>query len=110
MKDNEIIGKIDFEKMGGLIPAVSQDVKTGAVLMLGFMNKEALEKTLRTGKMTFWSRTRNKLWTKGEESGHWQKVKEIWLDCDADTILAKVEQTGNVCHTGNKTCFFTKIK
>lgn len=106
----ELIQKIDFEKMGGLIPAIAQDVNTGAVLMLGFMNEEALKKTLKEGKVTYWSRARNKIWTKGESSGNFQEVREIWLDCDNDTILIKVIQTGNVCHTGNKTCFFQRIK
>jgi phosphoribosyl-ATP pyrophosphohydrolase/phosphoribosyl-AMP cyclohydrolase len=103
------INKIDFKKLGGLIPAITQDEENGNVLMLGFMNEEALKKTLKQGIVTYWSRTRNKLWTKGEESGNIQKVKEILLDCDNDTLLIKVKQQGNVCHTGNKTCFFRKI-
>lgn len=107
MKD--LIKSINWEKLNGLIPVISQDFKTNKVLMLGFMNKEALKKTLKEGKVTYWSRTRKKLWTKGETSGHFQLVKEIWLDCDNDTILIKVKQIGNVCHTGNKTCFFQKI-
>lgn len=101
--------KINFQKLKGLIPVITQDVKTNKVLMLGFMNREALNKTLKEGKITYWSRTRKKLWTKGETSGHFQFVKEIWLDCDNDTLLIKVKQIGNVCHTGRKTCFFQKI-
>ncbi len=103
--------KIDFEKMGGLAPAIIQDDETGEVLMLGFMNAEAWEKTLTTGKATFYSRTRNTLWTKGETSGHVQQVKEIRVDCDNDTVLLKVNQIGGAaCHTGYKSCFFRKVE
>lgn len=102
--------KLDFDKMGGLIPAIVQDSKTNEVLMLGFMNKEAWEKTLKISKVTFWSRTRNELWTKGETSGNFLNVKEIFIDCDDDTILIKAEPKGPTCHTGNKTCFFKEIK
>lgn len=101
--------KIDFAKMNGLIPAIIQDFKTGDVLMLGFMNKEAWEKTLKIGKVTFWSRTRNQLWTKGETSGNFLMVKKIYLDCDQDTVLFKVEPKGPTCHTGNRSCFFEEI-
>ena len=101
--------RINWEKINGLIPVITQDYKTNKVLMLGFMNKIALEKTLKEGKVTYFSRTRKKLWQKGETSGNFQLVKEIMLDCDNDTLLIKVEQIGNVCHTGNKTCFFKKI-
>jgi len=101
---------LDFEKMNGLIPAIIQDYKTNEILMLGFMNREAWEKTLETGKVTFWSRTRDKLWTKGENSGNFLIVKKIRRDCDDDTILIKVEPKGPTCHTGNKTCFFKEIK
>lgn len=102
---------IDFDKMGGLAPAIIQDDETGEVLMLGFMNPEAWEKTLATGKATFYSRTRNTLWTKGETSGHVQQVKEIRVDCDNDTVLLKVRQIGGAaCHTGYKSCFFRKVK
>jgi len=101
---------IDFEKMGGLVPAIIQDDETGEVLMLGFMNPEAWETTLKTGKATFYSRTRNTLWIKGETSGHVQQVKEIRVDCDNDTVLLKVRQIGGAaCHTGYKSCFFRKI-
>lgn len=96
---------LDFDKMGGLVPAIIQDAVTRNVLMLGFMNKEAYEKTLETGKVTFWSRTRNKLWTKGEESGNFLNVVSIQDDCDHDTLLIKANPVGPVCHTGAKTCF-----
>jgi len=102
--------KLNWKKLKGLIPAITQDFKTGKVLMLGFMNKAALKKTLTEGKVTYWSRTRKKLWTKGETSGNFQLVKQIWLDCDNDTLLIKVKQIGKVCHTGHKTCFYQKIK
>ncbi len=101
--------KIDFEKMQGLIPVVIQDYQTNEVLMLGFMNKEAWEKTVKTEKVTFWSRTRDKLWTKGETSGNFLLVKKVFIDCDEDTILIKAEPKGPTCHTGNKTCFFTEV-
>ena len=96
---------IDFEKMGGLVPAIIQDNVTRKVLMLGFMNKEAYQKTVETGKVTFWSRTRNCLWTKGETSGNFLNVKEILLDCDKDTLLIKAKPEGPVCHTGADTCW-----
>ena len=96
---------IDFEKMGSLVPAIIQDNVTRKVLMLGFMNKEAYDKTVETGKVTFWSRTRNCLWTKGETSGNFLNVKEILLDCDKDTLLIKARPEGPVCHTGADTCW-----
>lgn len=102
--------KINWKKLNGLIPIITQDFKTDKVLMLGFMNREALKKTLKEGKVTYFSRTRKKLWTKGETSGNFQLVKEIYLDCDNDSLLIKVNQIGNVCHTGHKTCFYQKIK
>ncbi len=108
METKEI--KLDFEKMGGLVPVVVQDNVTDEVLMLGFMNEEAWEKTKKIGKVTFWSRTRNKLWTKGETSGNFLLVKKIYIDCDDDTILIKAEPKGPTCHTGNRTCFFKEIK
>ncbi|MEI7777453.1 MAG: phosphoribosyl-AMP cyclohydrolase [bacterium] len=102
--------EMDFTKMDGLIPAVIQDYQTNEVLMIGFMNEEAYQKTLETGRVWYWSRTRNKLWNKGETSGNFQNVKEIFVDCDDDSLLIKVEQVGGItCHTGNRTCFFTKI-
>jgi phosphoribosyl-AMP cyclohydrolase len=95
----------------GLIPAIIQDVKDNAVLMLGYMNEESLKMTLDTGKTTFWSRSRQEFWTKGLTSGNVQNVKEILYDCDEDTLLIKVEQIGKgACHTGNRTCFFRKIE
>lgn len=101
--------KLNWRKLNGLIPVITQDFKTDKVLMLGFTNKKALEKTLREGKVTYFSRVRKKLWTKGETSGNFQLVRGIWLDCDNDTLLIKVNQIGNVCHTGHKTCFYQKI-
>ena len=97
--------KLDFEKMGGLIPAIIQDSCTGKVLMLGFMNEEALAKTEEIGKVTFYSRTKNRLWTKGETSGNFLNVVSIVADCDNDTLLIKVKPVGPVCHTGSDTCF-----
>ena len=96
---------INFEKMGALVPGIVQDNATRKVLMLGFMNKEAYQKTVETGKVTFWSRTRNCLWTKGETSGNFLNVKEILLDCDKDTLLIKARPEGPVCHTGADTCW-----
>lgn len=94
----------------GLVPAVVQDYKTGKVLMLAYMNEESLKLTIKTGKTWFYSRSRDKLWNKGETSGNFQYVKEINLDCDGDAILIKVDQVGNACHTGNRSCFFNEIK
>ena len=102
---------IDFDKTSGLVPAIAQDADTGEVLMMAWMNREALEETLRTGKAVYFSRSRNKLWRKGEESGHVQKVSEVRLDCDADAILLLVEQKGGIaCHTGHERCFFRKLE
>lgn len=102
---------IDFEKMQGLAPAIVQDAASGEVLMLGFMNRAAYDKTLATGYVTFYSRTRNELWTKGETSGNRLKVVSAQADCDMDTILCrvKVEGEGVVCHTGTRTCFNTEL-
>ena len=97
--------KLDFEKMGGLIPAIVQDNDTNKVLMLGFMNEEAYEKTMQTGKVTFFSRTRNCLWTKGETSGNYLNLVDIRLDCDNDTLLVKVHPQGPTCHLGTDTCW-----
>ena len=96
---------MDFDKMGGLIPAIIQDNSTAKVLMLGFMNDQALTKTRQEGKVTFYSRTKDRLWTKGEESGNFLEVIEIIEDCDRDTLLIKVDPVGPVCHTGADTCF-----
>lgn len=101
---------IDFTKNSGLLPVIIQDYKTGNIFMLGYMNQEALQKTLESGWVYFWSRKRQKLWMKGEESGNKLKVKEIYSDCDNDSLLVKIELIGNnVCHTGNKSCFYTKL-
>lgn len=102
--------KLDFDKMGGLVPTIVQEESTGEILMLGFMNEEAFKKTKEIGKVTFWSRTNKKLWTKGETSGNFLIVKRIYTDCDNDTILIKAEPKGPTCHTGNKSCFFKEIK
>ncbi|RIH66850.1 bifunctional phosphoribosyl-AMP cyclohydrolase/phosphoribosyl-ATP diphosphatase HisIE [Mariniphaga sediminis] len=99
------IEQIDFNKLNGLVPAVIQDNSTQKVLMVGFMNKEALQKTTETGKVTFFSRTKNRLWTKGEESGNFLNVVSILVDCDKDTLLVKANPVGPVCHTGADTCF-----
>ena len=102
---------LNFEKTGGLIPAIAQDFQTGEVLMLAYMNREAWEATLATGKATYFSRSRKALWVKGETSGHIQKIREIRIDCDDDTVLLKVEQIGRAaCHTGHISCFYRKVE
>ena len=102
--------KLNFEKTNGLIPAIVQDYKTSDVLMLAYMNQDAWEATLSSGNATYYSRSRQKLWVKGETSGHLQRVKEIRIDCDDDTVLLKVEQIGEAaCHTGHRSCFHKKI-
>lgn len=101
---------IDFKKEGGLIPVIMQDIKTKDVLMLAYANKEALERTVKSGKAWFWSRSRNKLWMKGEESGNFQQVKKIMVDCDSDALVYLVEPAGPACHTGNRTCFHNDLK
>lgn len=100
--------ELDFNKMNGLVPAIIQDNHTKKVLMLGFMNQEALDKTIETGKVTFFSRTKNRLWTKGEESGNFLNVVSIKEDCDKDTLLIMVNPVGPVCHTGTDTCWGEK--
>lgn len=101
---------INFEKAGGMVPAIAQDYATGEVLMLAYMNAESFTETQKTGRACYYSRSRNKLWRKGEESGNVQIVKEIFFDCDADTLLLKVEQIGGAaCHEGYKSCFFRKL-
>ena len=103
--------ELDFNKMNGLIPAAIQDYKTNELLMVGFMNKEAWEKTLKTGKVNFFSRTRNKAWLKGESSGNFQIVKEIFVGCELDSVLIKIEQVGGAtCHEGYKSCYFRKFE
>jgi phosphoribosyl-AMP cyclohydrolase len=102
---------IDFEKAGGLVPAIAQDVETGQVLMLAWMNREAFEETMRSGQACYFSRSRQRLWRKGEESGHVQEVREIFVDCDADTVLLKVKQIGGAaCHEGFPSCFFRRLE
>ena len=102
---------IDFDKTGGLVPAIAQDADTGEVLMLAWMNREAYEETLRTGRACYFSRSRKKLWRKGEESGNVQEVREVYIDCDADAVLLKVHQIGGAaCHEGYKSCFFRKVE
>ena len=101
---------IEFDA-DGLIPAVAQEVGTGRVLMMAWMNREAVAETARTGRAVYWSRSRQRLWRKGEESGHEQRVKQVRLDCDADVILLEVEQVGGIaCHTGHGRCFFRKLE
>ena len=105
--------EIDFDKFfkkSELIPAVIQEKSTGEVLMLAYMNRESMQKTFETGYTWFYSRSRQELWNKGATSGHLQKVLDIYGDCDDDTLLMTVEQTGNACHTGNHSCFYTKLK
>ena len=103
-----LIKDIKFNEKG-LIPAVVQDDDTGEVLMLGYMNEEALRRTLSSGEVWFYSRRRQELWHKGETSGNRLRVRAVWKDCDSDTILVRVQPTGPVCHTGNKTCFFQRL-
>lgn len=103
------VESVDFEKGNGLVPAIVQDYKSKEVLMLAYMNKESLKKTLEGDTTWFYSRSRNELWNKGATSGHFQYVKEIKIDCDNDTILILVEQVGAACHTGNKTCFYRDL-
>jgi phosphoribosyl-AMP cyclohydrolase len=102
---------IDFDKAGGLVPAIAQDADSGVVLMLAWMNREAYEETLRTRRAVYFSRSRKRLWRKGEESGHYQEVRDILIDCDADTILLKVHQIGGAaCHEGYQSCFFRRVE
>ncbi len=101
---------LDFEKTGGLIPAIVQDFQSGKVLMLAFMDRQAWKLSLSTGKATYFSRSRQKIWVKGKTSGNTQQIKEIWIDCDDDTVLLKVEQKGGACHTGFKSCFYKKVE
>ena len=101
---------VDFEKGGGLVPAIAQDVRTGKVLMMAYMNREALETTLREGRACYWSRTRQELWRKGDTSGDIQIVKDVLIDCDEDTILLLVDQQGKgACHTRRWSCFYRRI-
>jgi phosphoribosyl-AMP cyclohydrolase len=100
----------DFSASGGLLPAVAQDAASGEVLMVAWMNSEAYAETVRTGQAVYYSRSRQRLWRKGEESGHVQTVRAIFVDCDADTILLKVDQVGPACHEGYRSCFFRQVK
>ena len=103
--------QLDFTKLDGLVPAVIQDVNDGRVLMVGFMNEESFQRTRQSGKVTFFSRSRNELWTKGGTSGHYLLVKEIQVDCDEDTLLIKAEALGpGVCHNGFRSCFYRRLK
>lgn len=102
--------ELDFSKGNGLIPAIAQDYKSGKVLMMAYINKESWAKSLETGEVHYWSRSRQELWHKGVQSGNVQKIKEIYVDCDEDTVLFKVEQIGGAaCHLGYKSCFFRKV-
>ena len=105
----DFIARVKFDERG-LVVAVAQDAKDGRVLMVAWMNKEALAQTLTTRAVTYWSRSRGELWRKGDTSGHKQHLVEAWIDCDGDTLLLKVDQTGPACHTGAPTCFFSQAK
>ena len=108
--DSLSISDLDFEKFSGLLPVVAQEQTSGKVLMLAYANLEAVRKTQETGYAHYWSRSRNTLWKKGESSGHVQQITEVLVDCDEDTLLYKVSQTGPACHTGEKSCFFRKLQ
>jgi len=108
ISDAEFLSAVTFNE-DGLVPAIAQDAKSGVVLMLAWMNREALQKTLASGAVTYWSRSRKTLWTKGENSGHTQRLVEAYVDCDGDTLLLKVDQTGAACHTGEAVCFYRKL-
>ena len=110
MTGEDLLAKLDFKKGNGLIPVVVQDAETKELLMLAYANEEALRKTLSTGYAHYWSRSRSKLWMKGETSGHTQKIKKILVDCDYDTLLYVVDQKGPACHTGKDTCFHNKLE
>ena len=102
--------KLDFEKCGGLIPAIAQDYRTGEVLMMAYINEESWQETLKSGYATYYSRSRQQLWKKGESSGHLQVIKDILVDCDLDTVIFKIEQLGpGACHTGHRSCFYRKV-
>ena len=101
---------LDFDKAGGLVTALAQDAESGEILMLAHMNRQAFERSLETGEVVYWSRSRNKLWHKGEESGNVQRIREVFIDCDADAVLFKVEQVGGAaCHTGRQSCFYRRL-
>ncbi|MCL5876959.1 MAG: phosphoribosyl-AMP cyclohydrolase [Candidatus Bathyarchaeota archaeon] len=109
MTPTELLAKLNFSKGNGLIPVITQDAKTKEILMQAYANKEAVELTLKTKKATYWSRSRNELWVKGETSGHTQKIVAVYTDCDYDSLLYVVEQTGPACHTGEYSCFYSKL-
>ena len=104
------VADLDFDKQGGLLPVIVQEESSGAVLMLAYANPDAVQKTQETGFAHYWSRSQNALWKKGESSGHFQQIVEVLVDCDEDTLLYKVHQTGPACHTGAPTCFFRELK
>jgi len=106
----ELLDEIDFSKNDGLVTGIAQDHTTGEILMVAFLNEESLRLTLETGSVVYWSRSRKKLWRKGEESGNVQKLKSLYIDCDGDAVLMQVEQVGGAaCHTGRRNCFFRKV-
>jgi phosphoribosyl-AMP cyclohydrolase len=106
-----VVVMLDFPRAGGLVPAIVQDHDTGEVLMLAYMNQEAWNRTLATGRAHFWSRSRKKLWCKGETSGHTQEIREVYVDCDLDTVLLRVHQVGGAaCHEGYRSCFYRKVE
>lgn len=105
----DFVARVAFDA-NGLVPAVAQDAKDGRVLMVAWMNRESLTRTLTTREVTYWSRSRGELWRKGQTSGHTQHLVEAWIDCDGDTLLLKIDQTGPACHTGAPTCFFSQAK
>lgn len=104
------VNLLDFDKSGGLVTALAQDAESGEILMLAHMNRQAFERSLETGEVVYWSRSRNKLWHKGEESGNVQRIREIFIDCDGDAVLFKVDQVGGAaCHTGRRSCFYRRL-
>ncbi len=110
-KGNGQMEKLNFSKGNGLLPAIAQDYESNEVLMMAYISEESWQKTLETGKATYWSRSRNQLWIKGESSGHYQVIKDILVDCDEDTVIFKVEQLGKAaCHKGYKSCFFRRVQ
>lgn len=110
MNKEKLIEEMDFSKNQGLVPAIVQDFENGEVLMMAYMNKESLKRTIESGTTWFWSRSRNEFWNKGATSGNFQYVKSISVDCDCDTLLIKVSQIGAACHTGNRSCFYREIE
>ena len=107
----DLVSLLDFEKAGGLVTAIAQDADSGEILMVAHMNEDSFRRTLELGEVVYWSRSRQKLWHKGEESGNVQKVKSVHIDCDGDAVVIGVEQVGNAaCHTGRRSCFFRKLE